>query len=333
MITATHDLQLGARITNAVALHYTSGADATIERPLAVRAGSSLARLGGRIVVAQDDAAFLALLDLATLRVDPVTLPAGADGRRIFEARQGNKQFKYDFEACCVVAVGGEELLLVFGSGSTPRRERVALLRFVDHQPVVTIVDAHALYAQLRAATDFAGSELNIEGVIFTGAVLRFFNRGNGDPHGQITPVNATCEIPWHALANLLLNGGTTAMPAPTTIVQYDLGAVASCALTFTDATIAAGVVLYSAAAEASPNAIDDGPTTGAALGVIAANCTARYTLLTEANGSPSLRKVEGVLFDPARPTELLLVVDNDDPDAAADLCTVELRGPWWVPT
>jgi hypothetical protein len=80
---------------------------------------------------------------------------------------------------------------------------------------------------------------------------------------------------------------------------------------------------VYIAAAEDTPNAIDDGPVVGAAVGLLDGD-VARYALLEEPDGTRSPRKIEGITFDPETGTGWL-VTDADDPAKPADLCAFTL--------
>ena len=111
-------------------------------------------------------------------------------------------------------------------------------------------------------------------------------------------------------------------------IVQYDLGTMGGVRLTFTDAAALGEDILYLAAAEASPDAVQDGPVAGVALGLIpAAGGPPRCTPLLDRVGRPFSGKAEGLAPDPRSPGTIHLVVDRDDPDAPAELCRVELEG------
>ncbi|HYW51677.1 MAG TPA: hypothetical protein VE861_13775, partial [Gemmatimonadaceae bacterium] len=76
-ITSTPDRSLDARIVRRVPMFYADGADAATDRPAYVRAASSMAWLGDRVALVQDDVNFIALVDPATGLADAVTLPAG----------------------------------------------------------------------------------------------------------------------------------------------------------------------------------------------------------------------------------------------------------------
>lgn len=333
---ATRDDALVARLGRCVALRYADGADPSLDRPAHVRAGSGLARVGDRLVVVQDDAAFVALVDPRTGLADAVTLPADDDGRRQFGTARGNKERKYDLEACLALPadVGGAVRVLAFGSGSTPRRERVLVVTFPDGAPdaaraAVAFVDAAPLYAALRAAPAFAGSELNVEGAALVGDRVRLFGRGNGAPRDGQAAVSATGDLALAPLLAFLLDGGP--VPALLAASPYALGDVEGAALGFTDAaTLDDGTIVYAAAAERSPNAVDDGEVTGSALGLIGADGAARWTPVLDADGVPFRGKVEGVLPQDGTPAadgaRLWVVTDPDDPDAPSALYEATLQ-------
>jgi hypothetical protein len=326
-LTVRRDPALAARLVRTEPLRYAAGADPSLDRPAHVRAASGLARFGGRIAVIQDDANFVVLLDPADGGADVVPLPAGEGGLRQFDDVRGNKRFKLDLEACVAVEADGAEMLLAFGSGSTPLRERIAVLRAAGGaNPGVRVVDASALYAGLRAERDFSGSELNVEGAVALGGVLRLFNRGNGAPRDGLLPVNASCDLALPALLACLRDPAASPPPAPENVVQYDLGEIGGLPLTFTDAAALGDAILFSAAAEDSPDAVRDGPVAGSALGVLGPD-GGRWAPVTREDGAAFDGKVEGVL--PRGPASAWVVIDRDDPLSPSELGEVVLEGPW----
>jgi hypothetical protein len=74
-VLGSRDARLAATVVERRPLWYCAGADAALDRPAHVRAGSSLAWLEGRLAVLQDDANFLALVDPRTGGVDSISLP------------------------------------------------------------------------------------------------------------------------------------------------------------------------------------------------------------------------------------------------------------------
>jgi hypothetical protein len=326
-IRARPDPSLSARIVRSLPLLYADGADASLDRPAYVRSASGITRVAGAIALVQDDANFVAVVDAATGLARAITLPAGEGGVRQFDDLRGNKRFKLDLESCVAVDdEGGREMLLAFGSGSLPARERIVLVRHVDSDnPDARVVDASPLYAGFHGTTEFSGSELNVEGAAILGQTLRLFNRGNGAPRDGLVPVNASCDLDLAALLAWLRDTSSTP-PSLRDVVQYDLGAVDGVPLTVTDAAPLGASVLYAAAAEESPDATRDGPVAGCAIGIIAGD-SARYCEVEAIDGGPYRGKIEGIL--PLAPGRLLAVVDPDDPRVPSTLLEIAIGGGW----
>jgi hypothetical protein len=337
LVLAREDPTMRARVVRRTALRYAEGADPALDRPAHVRAGSSLARVGDHLAVIQDDANFLALVDPDTGLADAVALPAGEGGKRQFDSTRGNKAHKLDLEACVTLeAPDGAAYLVAFGSGSTPRREQVLVAPLVDARvahDAVRLVEAPGLYAALRAVDAFAGAELNVEGAARIrgpgAARVRLFGRGNGATRDGVLARDATCDLDAAALLRHLLDGAS--VPEIADVVQYDLGTLDGCRLGFTDASALhgadEGTLVFCAAAEDSPNAVDDGAVTGSVIGVLDAT-GARWTPIPldgdDAGHPPA--KVEGVLAMTPDGTRLWVVTDVDDPAAPAELWEIELR-------
>jgi hypothetical protein len=106
----------------------------------------------------------------------------------------------------------------------------------------------------------------------------------------------------------------------------YDLGAIGSVRLGFTDAVQVGDRMFYLAVAEAARDAIDDGSLLGAQLGVISDD-EVRAAALTERDGTPL--KAEGLAFDPTRQNHAFITIDPDDVEQPALLYEIELVGPW----
>lgn len=323
-----------ARVLTRRKLFYSDGADPTRDRPAHVRAGSGCAFVdvpgrGRRLAVVQDDTRFIALVDVQGREVDVVELPPGRGGARQFDKQRGNKMDKLDLEAVCTLTLDGAPALLAIGSGSASPREVLVLTRFTKDGPVVEELPAPALFARLRATRAFAGAELNIEGMAIIdeaqggapGGTLRLFNRGNGTPPA----VDATADLSLRALLAHLRDPLAHAAPAPTHVVAHDLGSIDGTRLTFTDACATAAGTVFLAAAEASPNAIDDGEVKGTAVGLVRPNSSHVLVRLVDERGQPLTDKVEGIALDPSSPGTAYLVIDRDDPAAPAELLQVVL--------
>ena len=327
MIVAHRDPSLAAVVVRRTPLAYEETADGQ-SRIVPVRSASSIVRTRAGLVIAQDDANFIAFYNEDGTPRRAFALPPGEGGHRHFDERRGKKEHKLDLEGSVAVTTERGEMLLQFGSGSTPRRESVAILGRVEPRPEISLVHAPALFDALRRETDFAGSELNIEGAIQVGDAVRLFNRGNASRRGEGRPVNASCELPLRELIAYLSDPASAPPPTPANVVQYQLGELEGVALGFTDVATCRDALFYTAAAEDSPDVVRDGPVPGSAIGVIDSN-GARWAPFTSADGSVFSAKVEGLVPVLDGPDTFYVVVDSDSPDAQSDLCTVELRGPW----
>jgi hypothetical protein len=324
-IRSRRDLALKAIVGPGTPLRYGDGPDASIDRPAHVRAGSGLARLGGRLAIIQDDTLFVGLLDPQRGDVVAVTLPAGDGGQRQFDDLRGNKADKLDLEACVAVPWNGVQALLAFGSGSTARRESLVVLTDAGKAEVI---DISSFYQRLRTETAFSGSELNVEGAVLIGSGLHLFNRGNGAARDALLPVNATCRIDWDVFRQYLSDPAGASPPRLDAIRQYHLGELNNGTLSFTDAAETPLGLLYAASAEDSPDATRDGHVTGSAIGQLSADTGARWIELRWPDGGLFPFKVEGLCAgdDPHR---LHVVVDVDDPGRPSELYDVALHGPW----
>lgn len=332
LTTARKDTTLNARVARSTPLYYDDDPQASVDLPPYVRAASSLALFADRIAVVADDANFIALIDPATRRAGCIPLPAGRGGEREFDDEHGNKRWKLDLEACVTVPDAAGQMLVAFGSGSKPEREWVVVVPGRgEAESGLNVYEARALYAALRDERAFAGSELNVEGAVFLGDdTLRLFQRGNGEPHDGVQPVDATCDLQWSALWAHIQAPEGAAPPALQNIVQYELGELDGVRLSFSDAEAVAGVILYSASAEATSGGSGDGRVAGSVLGVIDPTGAARWAELIDEDGSAFGGKVEGLSAGHDNPNRLYFVTDMDDPDEPSKLYEVDLSGPWY---
>lgn len=312
------DPDLSATLVSRRPLLYSDGASVELDRPLHVRSGSGLVWWEGRLAIVQDDAAFVALLDPATGAVESVALPARA-GVRLHDKVRGNKHHKYDLES----ALAWEGGLVLFGSGSTTARQ--TLVRLAPDGRV-ELFDASALYERLRAWRAFAGPELNLEGVARLGDRMLLVQRGNGAPVGGESRVDAICSVSWPEFVAWL--DGQGPCPAPGQLQRFELGLLDGVRLTFTDTEAVGETLYYLAAAEDSPDAVDDGPVTGVVLGRLDGDHP-RFAPLRETSGALLREKGEGLAIHPDDPSRAWVVTDADDPDRPAELLELRLDGPW----
>jgi hypothetical protein len=263
-----------------------------------VRAASAIAPFGDGWLVAQDDATHAAWLRPGTTTAMRVVDPV--DGLETFSSAAGTKHLKPDFEAACAVP-GGEVLLL--GSGSSPARMRASLVGADGF----TVADLRPLYLAVAAALGLREDQLNLEGACLAGDRLRWFQRAN------LAAGAATASAEVEVAALLAAVRGEA---GPDTIEihgvrRYDLGVAHGVALAVTDAVaLPDGRVLVSAAAEDTPNAVDDGPVVASGLALLGAD--GEPPVFAEI---PGAEKVEGLALrgTTADGARLLAVVDADD--------------------
>lgn len=311
-LIARHDPRLRALVVDEWPL-------ARAPRPGAaarVRAGSGIAWFGHRLAVIQDDGRSLALVDPETRRIALVPLVPGARARGA-----DSKRSKLDLEACAAVTVRGEAVLLVFGSGSRPRRRMIAVVRD-PQRPRAVLHDAAAFYGQVAANGGFSGDAPNVEGATARRDRLVLANRGNRSRGSA----NAIGEIAVGALLACLETGG--AAPALRNVRRASLGSIGRLPLGFTALAHAHGRMLFTATAEDTRDAVRDGAVAGSVVGVLG-RARGRWAPLTHADGRPFVAKVEGLCAQGRGYRRLWAVTDADDPREPARLCAVRLLGPW----
>jgi hypothetical protein len=338
---AHQDPALSARIVRKLGLTYADGPSDADDRPPHVRAASGLVAFREYLAVIQDDANWLALIGDDD-RVHALPLPAGPEsGSRVFSKRRGNRQEKFDLEACIVVPGRDGAELIGFGSGSHPGREWILRVHDGDDEdmhPVLSeramhemlgidlkaeFLDATRFYEALRATTDLAGARLNIEGAILVDDdTIRLFQRGNARPKDDLQAIDATGDISWQALAAHLADPAALPPPPVRNIRRYALGALDGVRLTFSDAEhLGGGRILYSASAE-NPKT---GAIVGSTLGVIEPYGAARWTAVIDADGGRFEGKIEGLTLHPDRANLARFVIDDDDEDLPSVLFEAEL--------
>ena len=270
-----------------------------------VRAASAVAPLGDGWLVAQDDAAHAAWVrpdGASRVRVVP-----SVEGHDVFAAKD-MKHLKPDFEAACPIEVDGDQAVLLLGSGSGPRRTRLAVVGG-PRDPVSVATAMPELYARVASVLGLAAEQVNLEGACLVDGVLRWFARGNL-PSGV---PSASVDVDPRVLVAAVL-AGHEADVALTAVRRYDFGTVDGVGLEVSDAVaLPGGRVLVSLSAEDSPNAVDDGPVIATALAVVDGTHVVARATLPELDGT--VHKVEGLtlLGCDADGARLLAVVDDDD--------------------
>ena len=275
-----------------------------------VTAASGVAPLGEGWLVAQDDSTIAAWRREDGVRRVRVLPPV--EGHDTFSPAAGTKHLKPDLEVACPAEVNGEPAVLLLGSGSSSRRMRAVLVRLEDGEPVVQAADLPALYERVAAALDLPMDHLNLEGASRCDGIVRWFNRGNLMAGVR----SASVDVPLEGLVAAVLGRGDAGQVPVDRPLEYELGEVEGVGLAVTDAiALPDGRMLLSAAAEDTPNAVDDGPVVATAIALLDGGSVRAVAPIPEVDGH--VHKVEGLAlrsFEGDR-VQLLAVVDDDDPD------------------
>jgi hypothetical protein len=287
-----------------------------------VRAASGIAPLADGWLIAQDDATHAAWrLGNA---VTPVRLLPPVEGLEVFSEAEGTKHLKPDLEVACPVEVDGAPAVVVLGSGSTPRRMRGVVVRLGDGGPVAAHGELGPLYERVARSLGVPMDQLNLEGASRQGDVLRWFQRGNlaaGVP-------SCSADLPVGAVVDALLGRGDPSAVPVGTVRRYGLGEVEGVGLAVTDAVaLPDGRTLLSAAAEDTPNAVDDGPVVATALVLVDGVDVLAVAPIPDVAGH--VHKIEGLALREVRANGLALfaVVDDDDPSVPS--VELHLRVDW----
>jgi hypothetical protein len=303
-----------------VRLHVEGASALTFDDGSPVRAASAIAPFGGGWLIVQDDATHAAWRRPGSTTAVRVVEPV--DGLEVFSSAAGTKHLKPDFESACPVPVNGGSGVLLLGSGSTAARMRASLVTLRDTGPAFLVADLTPLYRRVAAALGLPDEHLNLEGACRVGDQLRWFQRGNAAAGAPTACVDVD-------LAGLLaaMSGAPTDQITISAVRRYDLGTVGDVALAVTDAVaLPGGQVLVSAAAEDTPNAVDDGPVVGAAVALLDDDTVLAVAALPPLAGTPP--KVEGLAVreSTADGLRLLAVVDADDPAVPSQQLELDLR-------
>ncbi len=284
--------------------------------PLHLSAASGLVGLNAFIYVVADDELHLGVFSAEDRK--PGHLIRLFDGA-LPESKLDRKKQKPDFEALTLLPAYGNYphgALFALGSGST-RNRRTGALFGLDAQGALRGSPRSIDLSPILASLDDEFDDLNIEGAVVTGRELRLFQRGN-KRHAE----NAIIRFQLSAVLDVL-NAGRAAAIRPSAIDPVDLGQIDGIPLCFTDAAaLPEGDMIFTAVAEDTDNAYDDGVCVGAAVGIVDKGGHLRCLRQLD-----HAHKVEGV---DARmdgdDIKLLLVTDADDPDVPACLFGATLK-------
>lgn len=232
-------------------------------KPRFISSGSGICSYGGKWFCVADDELYLVVFDALHLPGRLVRLLPGVLPEEFF----ARKAAKPDWESMTVVpskypASNGGASLLLLPSGSKGTRHTGAIVELSADGVVITfdLIDCSDLY---KKATSEIG-ELNIEGVACSGNSLLLFNRGNGN-YCQ----NAVLTLDLSRALQSIVEDKQMEAKSFHSSLPINLGELQGVGLGFTDAFNFGAQFLFTAAAEDTANAVDDGPCMGSVIGLL----------------------------------------------------------------
>jgi hypothetical protein len=262
-----------------------------------IGAASGLIYDDGRLFLVSDTGNCLYSYDIDASKLKKIALePAG-----VIENIAKNE--KPDYESIAVT----DRKLFIFGSGSTSKRNFVAVANFPE-MTRKSIFDLSSLYAAMRNASGISTEDFNIEGATKTNGKWYFFQRGNGPAkmNGVFTVTGSITENDYSVSYKPLPLPDCNGIPA-----------------TFTDAVAVDGKIYFTATAENSNSVYHDGEILGSIVG-----CLDAITLQVEFTRLISkTHKFEGLaLFEKTDTTiTFLLCEDNDKEEAHSGIYKLQL--------
>jgi hypothetical protein len=272
---------------------------------LDISAASGLVVLGRQLYAVADDELFLASYDFAGAPLSRVPLFAG----ELPEAHAERKAQKPDLEALAALPDGR---LFAFGSGSTPRRMRGAVIDPLQARGARE-VDLAPLYTELGREL----ADLNIEGATVHEERLWLGQRGNG-----AAGINACIELDLRTVL-AEIEHGIVSSAALRAVHAVSLGTLDGVPLGFTDLCAHPRTgLLFTAAAEGGSSTYEDGACAGSVIGSLSTQAEVRRVQRVE-----QVCKLEGVAVAPGDGEQLVLflVADPDDRKQRAPLYRAEI--------
>lgn len=284
------------------------------DRGAFLSAASGLVEMHRQLYIVADDENFLGVFPLDDepgylQRLLPGVLPLS------YEERKAEKP---DFECLTLIPPTREfpnGALMALGSGSKKTRRRGTIIAFDENQMLgdqIHIIDLEEFHSDLK---DQVG-KLNIEGAVIRNDKLLLFQRGN-----KKNRFNGLLSLPLTHFFGYLLPGQAST-PLALDITDYNLGDINGVPLCFTDATcLPNGDLIFTAAAEDTEDAYQDGKTLGSAIGAI--DAAGRLLFVTGVEQTVKLEGISARMY--GTDLELLVVSDADDASSPAFVYRAQL--------
>lgn len=327
---AQRNPRLRARIVEERPLVYDAWTTLRGERPAHVASPSGLAWSGGRLVVAQADTDWVALVEERAVTAMPL---------RGVVATKRDEPGHLNLEALVAAQDWRGEFLLAFGSGRDDDQRSIARLRLGGGDTELSLFGTRRLHAELERLDGYAEGGLAIVGAArLVKAVegrdgVRLFLGAEAVPRGEDDIVrppdagrDATIDLRIDSLLGYLdrcrHDGDAFLGFAPQNHRRYDLDEFESVAFHFTDAAAFPTQPEHNAFLAIAER---DGACVATAFGVIDGDGSAQYTLVAERDGRIATRHAAGLAL--SADGEAWMVARADEEGRPASLLRIELRG------
>jgi len=296
-----------------------------------IPSASAVEVINGNIYVVGDDSSFLYVLkyDLTLLAKVPLYTAKAEHiiGNRIL------KKEKADLECITKLVINGYPHLLILGSGSkSPRRDVAFLVKLptpYNRNHLVWEISLVKWYSFLRMNEDVTGPSgvLNFEAAASTEEHVYIFNREN----------NATLRFDLPEFIEFI-QGHTEGVPFPT-IITSKLPAIENVRAGYSGADYFDNKLFFTAAAEDTTNAIDDGEIMGSAVGILSfdgeektrgkitngfTGSISEFTLIPKINNLPL--KIESIsVYEKENDSTYIAIAVSDDDKGGSDILMLQL--------
>lgn len=261
--------------------------------------GSGIAQNNGKYYAIGDDSPFLYVIDKHFQLEEKIRLFPTENIE--FKGNRIKKKQKPDFETLEMIA---ENELVIFGSGSKSPQRDVFVRVFLGKENSIEKHSISAFYEYLKTLPLLENSELNIEATAFADGFLYLFNRAN----------NVVIRFNYQEFIAHLTGGELPKLESKRIVLpkiqSYEAGFSGA-------ATLNSSKIIFTASAEATNDAYNDGEIIGSLVGEIDItdfqdSKVTRYGLIP--NGKQRL-KVESITLNPSKSTDKMEVVFITDDD------------------
>jgi len=270
-----------------------------------IPSASGMELLNDKIYIVGDDSPFLFELNnnAHILRMIDIF-----DHKKLINSRMSNKH-KPDFEAVTIAPWGKDDDILVFGSGSVPRKREVMVrIDFDDDVANVKEYNLSKFYKHLRKKAGIEKDNMNIEGAAWWNDRLLLLNRGD----------NTLFMIDYEDFVDYMKDDDKDKPNVEA--ISYQLPVLNGITARFSGACLLPDedMLLFTASVENTPNWIIDGEILGSYLGILDLNQTQNTVPVCKRImhlDSPFKEKVESiVILDKNHDmVNMLGVTDNDN--------------------